>query len=588
MAFVFTVLVIALFLFATERYPIDQVAIAIPVVLLLGGVLTADEALAGLSSPATVTVAAMLVLGLGLVKTGAVGEIGRWARTAPLGSPMTRLLLLCVVVAGVSPFLNNTVVVVIFIPVFLGLAQQAHEAPSRYLMPLSFSAMLGGTVTLIGTSTNLVVWGLARDLGYLELHMFSIAPLGLVYLVVGLTYLFTVGRWLMPRRGGPPDLSQKYDVRRYITELEVGDRSPVAGQTLQDLEWREKYGVSILGIQRDERSIPAPGARRHVEVGDILFVQGDTAQLLSLSRKLKLKTTAERARRALNLDRGDARLVEILVAPGSPLAGRTLRDVNFQQRYDATVLAVQHHGLMVQAELADISIEVGDIVLVHGPSTALDALADVPGFVPLAEVERTVAPRPRALVAVAIMLAVVALAGSGLLSILHAALLGLLMMLFTRCVELREVYQELDWTVVFLLAGLIPLGLAMDKSGAAEWIGHGAAGFLGPVGPVAAIASFYILTSLLTAVVSNNATAVVMTPVAILTATDLGMNPYALLVAVMFGASASFMTPIGYQTNTLIYGPGRYRFRDFLRVGAPLNLLLMLTAALVIPLLWPS
>lgn len=588
MALVFAVLGIALFLFVTERYPIDQVAVAIPVVLLIGGVLTAEEALAGLSSPATVTVAAMLVLGLGLAKTGAVEEIGRWARTAPLGGPMTRLLLLSVVVAAVSPFLNNTVVVVIFIPVFLGLAQQAQEAPSRYLMPLSYSAILGGTVTLIGTSTNLVVWGLARDRGYLDLQMFSIAPLGLIYLVVGLAYLFTVGRWLIPRRGGPPDLSQKYDIRRYITELEVGEGSPVAGLTLQDLKWREKYGVSILGIQRGERSIPAPGALRYVEAGDILFVQGDTTRLLSLAQKLKLRTTAERARRALNLDREDARLVETLVAPGSPLEGRTLRDIHFQQRYNATVLAVQHHGVKVRGELADLSIEVGDIVLVHGPSEALDALANVRGFVPLSEVERTAAPRPRALVAVAIMLGVVALAGSGLMSILPAALLGALLMLFTRCVQLREVYRELDWMVVFLLAGLIPLGLAMDKSGAAGWLGHGTAGLLGPLGPVAAVAAFYILTSLLTELMSNNAAAVVLTPVALLTAVDLGMNPYALLVAVMFGASASFMTPIGYQTNTLIYGPGRYRFRDFLRVGAPLNLLLMLTAALFIPLLWPS
>ncbi len=588
-ALVFAVLAVALLLFVTERYSIDQVAVAIPVVLLVTGVISAEDALAGLSSPATVTVAAMLILGLGLVKTGAVRGISRWARTARLGGPMLRLFVLCVVVTAVSPFLNNTAVVVVFLPVFMGLAQQAQDAPSRYLMPLSFAAILGGTVTLIGTSTNLVVWGMAQSRGLDALHIFSIAPLGLVYLAVGLVYMFTIGRVLLPRRTGPPDLSRKYDVRRYVTELEVLEGSPVSGRTVESLQWRERFGVTILGILRGERTIAAPGAQRFVEAGDILFVQGDRDRLLDVARLQKLATPAQRARRALKLEHEGGRLVEIMVAPGSPLAKRTLRDIRFRQQYGATVLAIQHHGRPVAtAQLVEIELDVGDILLVHGPAAVLDSLADQTGIVPLAEVEHPPTNRPRAFVALLIMGAVVAVAGIGVWSILKAALVGVLVMLFTGCVRLKEIYRDLDWSVVFLLAGLIPLGIAMDRSGAASWLGQGVAAWLAPYGPTAAIGAFYAVTAILTAVMSNNAAAVVLTPVALLTATDLGMNPYALLVAVMFGASASFITPVGYQTNLLIYTPGGYRFSDYARVGTLLNILLLITAALLIPVFWPS
>jgi di/tricarboxylate transporter len=528
------------------------------------------------------------VLSLGLTRTGAVEAISGWALRAPLGGPTTRLLVLCLVVAGISPFLNNTAVVVVFLPVFLTVARSFGTPSSSVLIPLSFSAILGGTVSMIGTSTNLIVYGMAQTRGLDELGMFSIAPLGLVYLTVGMLYLFTVGRRLLPRREAPPELSDKYDVRNFITELRVEEGSPMAGRTLGDLRWGERYGVEILGIERESRSIPAPGARHTIRVGDRLLAQGDTRKLLALAREQKLTTPSGRARPRVVLHREDARLVELMVAPGSPLAGRTLEEVRFQQRHDAIVLAVQHHGRTVHGRLAHVRLTVGDILLVHGAAPALDALADHQGFVPLGEVERPYVARPRAAVAVGILVGVVVLAGVGVVSILPAALTGVVLMVFTGCVRLEEVYEDLDWSVVFLLAGLIPLGLAMDQTGTADWISRMVSGLLDPLPPVAAVAAFYLLTSLLTEVMSNNAAAVMLTPVALSTAADLELNPYALLVAVMFGASASFMTPIGYQTNALVYGPGGYRFTDFLRVGAPLNLILLVTAALLIPWFWPS
>jgi di/tricarboxylate transporter len=268
--------------------------------------------------------------------------------------------------------------------------------------------------------------------------------------------------------------------------------------------------------------------------------------------------------------------------------GRTLRDERFAQRYDATVLAVQHHGVTVHERLADIQFRVGDLLLVHGPSEALGILAEESGFIPMGEVTSHLGDRPRGRVAVLIMAAVVLAAGTGLIDIMSAALAGVAIMVFSGCVRLDEIYSELDWVVVFLLAGLIPLGLALDKTGGAAFMAGGLVEMTAAWGPTGMITAFYIFTALLTAVVSNAATAVMLTPVAIIAATEAGMNPYALLVAVMFGASASFITPFGYQTNVMIYSPGGYRFSDFLRVGGPLNLLLLITAIIFIPIFWPS
>ena len=586
-AFVLALTLAALVLFALDRVRLDQVAMAVPVVLLLTGILTPAEAVSGLSSRATVTVGSMLVLGLGLRKTGIVSAIGAWAKTAPLGGKYTRLFVLCLVCATLSPFLMTTAVVMVFIPVFVALAEQAEEPASRYLMPLSFVSILGGTVTLMGTSTNLVVHGEAMRRGFDELRMFSITPLGLICLAVGLLYLFTAGRALLPRRTRPPDLSVKYDVRRFVTELHVPEDSPANGQTLAELGWGERYDVNVLDIERSDREVTAPHGSRHIRPGDILYVQGSAERLVDFARRQRLTVPGEKARQGRELTSGDGRLVEVLVVPGSTLVGRTLRELSFGQRYEATVLAVQQHGVTVTERLADLRMRVGDLILVHGSANALARLADEPGFLPIGEV-RAAGPRPRAGVAAAIMAGVVLSASFGVLDIMTAALAGVGLMVFTGCVRVEEIYAEVEWLVIFVLAGLIPLGVALEATGAAQMLAGWVVGLTAPMGEAGLIAAFYLVTASMTAIVSNAATAVMLTPVAILAATQAGVNPYALLVAVMFGASASFVTPFGYQTNVMIFGPGGYRFSDFVKVGGLLNLILLVTASIFIPILWPS
>ena len=586
--FVLGLTLAALVLFALDRLRLDQIAMSVPVVLLLSGILTPAEAVSGLSSRATVTVGAMLVLGLGLRKTGLVSAIGAWARTAPLGGKYSRMFVLCLICALLSPFLMTTAVVLVFLPVFVALAEQAEEPASRYLMPLSFVSILGGTVTLMGTSTNLVVHGEAMRRGFDDLHMFSITPLGLICLAVGLLYLFTVGRVLLPRRVRPPDLTSKYDIRRFVTELHVPEDSPANGRSLAELKWGERYGVTVLDIERGEREITAPHGDRHIRPGDVLYVQGSAERLLEIARQQRLETPRERKEHGLDLAGGGGQLVEVLVAPGSSLVSRTLRDLNFAHRYDAAVLAIQHHGVTVTERLAEVSFRVGDLLLVHGTARALGRLVEDPGFVPVGEVKTQMGSRPRAGVAAAIMVGVVLSASLGLLDIMTAALTGVGLMVFSRCVRVEEIYAEMEWLVLFVLAGLIPLGVALETTGAAELLARWVVTLTAPLGVTGLVAAFYLVTVLMTAIVSNAATAVMLTPVAIFAATQAGVNPYALLIAVMFGASASFVTPFGYQTNVMIYGPGGYRFSDFAKVGGLLNLILLITASLLIPVFWPS
>ena len=586
--FVLGLTLAALLLFALDRLPIDQVALTIPVILLLSGIVTPTEAVSGLSSRATVTVGAMLVLGLGLKKTGLVSAIGAWAQTAPLGGQYMRMFVLCLICAFLSPFLMTTAVVMVFLPVFAGLAEQAGEPASRYLMPLSFVSILGGTVTIMGTTTNLVVHGEAMARGYDALHMFSITPLGLISLAVGLLYLFTIGRALLPRRTRPPDLSAKYDIRRFVTELQVLEDSPAIGRSLAELQWGERYDVTVLDIERGEQEITVPHGDRHIRPGDVLYVQGSAERILGLASRQRLETPREQKEHELDLIPGHGRLVEILVAPGSNLVGRTLRELNFAQRYDATVLAIQQHGVTVRGRLANVAFRVGDLLLVRGTTTALERLADDPGFVPMAEVKTQPGRRPRAGVAAAIMAGVVLSASLGVLDIMTAALTGVAIMLFTRCVRVEEIYAEVEWLVIFVLAGLIPLGIALESTGAAQLVAGWVVTLASPFGTTGLIAAFYLVTAAMTAIVSNVATAVMLTPVAILAAVQADVNPYAVVIAVMFGASASFVTPFGYQTNVMIYGPGGYRFSDYVRVGGALNLLLLITASILIPIFWPS
>lgn len=578
-AFVLGVGLVALVLFVTEWVRMDQVAMAVPVLLLCGGVLDVETAVSGLSHPATVTIAAMIVLGLGLDKTGVVAALGRLARRLPRSRPRLRLIALCVAVACLSPFLSNTAVVVVFIPVFCAVAGAAGEPASRYLIPLSFSAILGGTVTLIGTSTNLVVHNLARNRGFDGLSLFSIAPLGLIYLAIGLLYIATIGRRLLPARETTDALDGKLDDRVFSTDLQITGASRIAGSPLDAARLISEHGLEAVERARSWYAWPP---HKQLGPGDRLRATGTAEALFSLARSERLETPLVTRDQS-----AEVRVIEVLVGPGFRFAGETLAEARFGSRFDAVVLGVQHARRPLGLELSNQRLAVGDLLLVEGTPEALARLLDNPGLIGIGEVTPKRDNRAPGLVAAAILAGVVGVASAQIASIEVAALLGAALMIAARCVRIDEVYEEMDWPVLALLAGLLPFGLALDRSGAADLLAANLAAALRGASPFLVVGCFYTATSILTELMSNQATAVVLTPIAISTAASLDMNPYALIIAVMFGASASFMTPMGYQTNALVYGPGNYRFSDYIRVGAPLNAILAVVAALLIPLLWP-
>jgi di/tricarboxylate transporter len=358
---------------------------------------------------------------------------------------------------------------------------------------------------------------------------------------------------------------------------------------VEALGWVDAYGILVRAVHRASTGQSFSGLRPELREGDLLLVRGHSAQLVLLAAEQGLASPAEVAGESLNLDDQGGRLVELLIGPGSPLAGRTLREIRFQSRYDVVALGVQHHGRLVPSRLGDVRLGVGDLLLVYGRPEALETLANLRGMVPLRErVRLRPTTRWQAILASVILVAVVASAGLGFTSILASAMTGVVALLFFRCIHLSELYSDLDWSVVALLAGLIPLGLAMDETGGAKLVADGVSGLLDGLPVAVGIAVFYLFSSLLTEIMSNAAAAIVLTPVALEVAAGTGANPYALLVAVMFGCSASFMTPIGYQTNAMVYGPGGYKFTDFLRVGGPLNLLLLVVATLLIPIFFPA
>jgi di/tricarboxylate transporter len=511
------------------------------------------------------------------------------------GKSEGRLLAISMLlVIPLSAFINNTPVVVVMIPVILGITRQTGIAPSRIFMPISFASQMGGTLTLIGTSTNLLVAGLVLELGLDRIGLFDITPPALVLTAVGVLYLLTVGHWLTPTRSPPTDLIASYELREYLTGLIVEPDSPLAGRTLRDSRFGEQHGLQVIGIEREGERISFPRGGAYVHADDLLLVRGKIADIARVSETEHLRIAG--ARPDLPLDATEVpaaeagsneRLAEVIVPPRSPVVGQTLRGLNFRGRYGVPVLGIQRHGEPLHSALGGIELAAGDLLLVQANDEHLRQLHRGRDLALLGPVDLPPRRRRKIKIAVPILAAVVLLAAFDVTTILLAAILGVIAMFLTGCIRPEEAYVEVDWMVLVLLGSIIPLGIAMQNTGTAQLIAWAIVRLTEPFGLYGLLAAVYLATSLLTEVISNNATAVVLTPIAIGVASAAGISPLPLVVAVMMAASNSFMTPVGYQTNTFIYGPGGYRFFDFVRVGGPLNVLLMVTATLVIPVFFP-
>jgi di/tricarboxylate transporter len=576
----------AVFLFITEKIRIDAAALVILVTLLALRLLSPAQTLYGFANPATGTVASMFVLSAGLSRTGLIDWLARWLDRLAGTGERRLVLILCAAIAVVSTVVVNTATVAIFLPVAMVLAKRRDIAESRVLMPLSFASQFGGVCTLVGTSSNILVNSIAVSAGLSAFGLFEFARLGVIMACVGVIYLVIVGNWLLPRRQGTSERVDKYRLSDYLAELRVGKGSSLIGQSWTAGEAAREREIRLIRIFRDDEAIWQPSSTT-IEGADILLLQGDAGRLMKLKDQYNLETRADEKMADKKLSSDEVKLVEALVPPQSSFVGRSIESSYLPERFGCTVLAAQRRGKALRQRLGKVRLAANDSLLLQCDVSKIQRILNSPNLIVTSELTELSIRKEKALLAVIILGGVLILAASGILPILLATMIGAVAMVVSGCLSMEDAYHSIDWKIIFLLGGIIPLGLALETSGAATWVTEG---LLGPAmshGPLAVLAVLYITTAVLTEAMSNNAAAVLLAPIAISIAGIMEINPRPLLVAITFAASTSFATPVGYQTNTMVYAPGGYRFADFSKLGIPLNLIFWGLAVLLIPRFWP-
>jgi di/tricarboxylate transporter len=600
MVVIFLVIAAALVLFVTEPVPIDVTAIGVLVALILLEPWTgvgAEEGVSGFSNSATVTVLAMFILSEGIRQTGIVSIVGGRIAEAYGDSPLKQLLAVLGVSGGTAGFINNTPVVAIMIPMVNELSQRTGISPSKLLIPVSYVAMLGGMLTLIGTSTNILASDVSARLLDRPFTMFEFTQLGLLVLVTGVVYLVLVGRHLIPERiTVGEELTEEFELGEYLTEVVVRESSPFVGRTVHQALAELDVDADVVQLIRDEQAFPEPLARKEIQPGDVLVLRTDRESLLTLLDTEGLDAAPDAIVTDETLEATDPdveeeaeqHLVEIVITPDTSLVGETLETLNFRQRYDATVLAIRRGGEIIHARMDERPLRAGDTLLVQTTDETIRRFGNDRSFVVAQRIIRPDYRTERIPIAVGIIAGVVGIAALELYPILVTALAGVVAMVATGCIRPTELYDSVDWSVIFLLAGLIPLGIAMEGTGAAEWLASliVVASLEAGLSAVLILGLFYLATALITELISNNASVVLMIPVAVGAAAQIDANAFSFVLAVTFAASTSMLSPIGYQTNLMVYGPGGYKFTDFFRVGAPLQLILAVVTTAGIVFFW--
>lgn len=585
--FVLFLIVVAIFLFVTDYVSYDVAAIIVMVSLLVTGILTPREGLSGFSNPATVTVAAMFILSEGVRRTGILNVAGDFFSSRMQENFNYWFLSLLIFVGVISAFINNTAAVAIFIPVMMSISSRVGVSPSKLLIPLSFAGMFGGVCTLIGTSTNILVSSIAVERGMDAIGMFEFTGMGLIFLASGLLFLFTVGIKMIPERRKEEDLTKGFEMQEFLTDIIINPGSDLIGKTLDHDDMTEQLDLDIIRVFKPEMHSSAQRGKIILEEGDVLRIRGNANEIKKLVKREDVTLRPEHEWFDVDLEHGRDAIVEAVVAPDSALEGSKLSEFHLYEKMGALPLAIRQRGKVKHDDLADLKLSGGDSLLLSMNSERLSEIEASPALLMVSEPDILTHREDKTITSIAIIAGVVLVAALGFTSIVISAIAGVVLMVLTGCLKTNEAYEAVNWKVVMLLAGVLPLGTAMDKTGTAELMAGGMIDILAGFGPTALMSGFFFFTLIITAVMSNNASAALLAPIAIQAAETVGVAPEPFVYAVTFAASLSLITPFGYQTNTMIYGPGQYEVVDFFKIGLPLNLIFWILGTIFIPLIWP-
>ncbi|HSG17212.1 MAG TPA: SLC13 family permease [Anaerolineae bacterium] len=582
------IIVMALVLFATEKFRVDLIALIVLLVVSITGLVSKEEVFSGFANPAVITIWAVYIVSGGLFKTGVADVLGSFILRLS-GTGEARLIAVIMLVCGIlSAFMNNVGAVAVLMPAVIGISNKTKIPVSKLLIPLAFSSLLGGTMTLIGTPANILAQGILVEKGLPSFGFFEITPMGAIVLLTGIIYMVLIGRHLLPVRATASDSQVSKQLRAYIGEAQVNPQSSLVGKNLYESKLGEEFDLNVLSIHRDGNLITRLHRDFIIEQNDRLILEGSVQNLMTAQDDLNLSIQSDPEIDLVDLDTEDSYIFEATLSPSSKIDGRTLKEIRFRDRFGFTALAIWRHGEVITQRLRDIPLHFGDSLLLQGPPGRVAALNDGNEFLVMQHVDiEKRGRRKKAPLAAGIMLLVIALAIFTDLGIAISMVTGSVLMVLTGCLTMDDAYESIDWRTVFLVGGMLTLGTAMENTGTAQFLADGLLGAIGDWGPTALLAGIYLLSALITQPMSNAAAVVLMVPIAVEIALGINVNVLTFVMAVVIGAATSFMTPVGHKANVLVFGPGGYKFFDYTRVGILLTVLLFIASMVFLPILWP-
>jgi di/tricarboxylate transporter len=581
------IILAAIILFATEKFRVDVVALLVLLAVSITGLVSKDEVFLGFANSAVITIWAVYIVSGGLFKTGVADSLGSLILRLS-GASEARLIMVIMLTCGImSAFMNNVGAVAVLMPAVIGISKKTNIPVSKLLIPLAFSSLLGGKMTLIGTPANILAQGILIAQGLPSFGFFEITPMGLLVLGTGIIYMVTLGRHLLPVRETAADPLASSQLREYISDVQITPESPLSGKNLYESNLGADFDLTVLSIIRDGK--PLIGLHRDfvIQDNDHLILEGSAQNLISAKEELKFDIQTDPDFEISNLDTEQSHIFEATLAPRSTMVGRTLNTVNFRDSFGLTTLAIWRQGDVITEHLRDVVLRFGDSLLLQGPPGRVRALQKGNEFLVLEPVELERRRRNKAPLAAGIMLMVILLAIFTNLGIAVSMLIGSVAMVLTGCLSMDEAYESIDWRTVFLVGGMLSLGIAMENTGTAQFLADTLLGLLGDFGPLGMLAGIYLLSALVTQPMSNAAAVVLIVPIAVDTALGLGVNHLTFTMAVVIGAATSFLSPVGHKANVLVFGPGGYRFSDYTRVGAILTVALFIVSMIFLPIFWP-